>query len=123
MQAGTLRQTGVDLVSAMTFGSVAEGVGIALAAAGAGLPLSLSFLVDAAGRRLDGTPRGEAVEAVDAETGDARPDFYGINCAHPDEFTPALVDEPWVRRLRGLRAERGHGREAVALPDRAPGLR
>jgi homocysteine S-methyltransferase len=28
-----------------------------------------------------------------------------INCAHPTHFTQALAsDEPWVRRIRGIRA-------------------
>jgi methionine synthase I (cobalamin-dependent) len=44
-----------------------------------------------------------AVEAVDEQAGDARPDFYGINCAHPVEFEPALVAGPWLERLRSLR--------------------
>jgi methionine synthase I (cobalamin-dependent) len=43
------------------------------------------------------------VETVDAQAGNARPDFYGINCAHPDEFAPALDDGAWTRRLRSLR--------------------
>jgi methionine synthase I (cobalamin-dependent) len=40
---------------------------------------------------------------VDEQTDDARPDFYGINCAHPVEFEPALEDGPWLERLRALR--------------------
>ena len=103
VQIETLRVAGVDLVSAMTFNSVPEGVGVARAAAGAGLPLSLSFMVDPAGRLLGGTPLHEAVEAVDTQAGDARPDFFGVNCSHPDEFAPALVDGPWIERLRSLR--------------------
>ena len=40
---------------------------------------------------------------TDAEAGDAKPDFYGINCSHPVEFKPALEPDDWVRRLRSLR--------------------
>jgi methionine synthase I (cobalamin-dependent) len=48
--------------------------------------------------------RREAIEAVDAQAGDARPDFYGINCAHPIEFEAALDPPgPWLERLRSLR--------------------
>ena len=47
-------QADVDLVSAMTFNNVPEAVGVARAAASAGLPLSLSFMVDPAGRLLTG---------------------------------------------------------------------
>jgi len=43
------------------------------------------------------------VEAVDEQAGEARPDFYGVNCVHPVEFDPALVAGPWLERLRGLR--------------------
>lgn len=103
VQLGTLRQAGVDLVSAMTFNNVPEAVGVARATAGAGLPLSLGFMVDPAGRLTTGPSLREAVEAVDEQAGDARPDFYGINCSHPVEFEPALVAGPWLERLRSLR--------------------
>jgi homocysteine S-methyltransferase len=103
VQLATLRQAGVDLVSAMTFGSVPEAIGVARAAASAGLPLSMSFLVDPTGCLFIGPPLREAIEAVDAEAGDARPDLYGINCSHPVEFEPALAAEPWVERIRSLR--------------------
>ena len=93
----------MDLVSAMTFNNVPEAVGIARAAAAAGLPLSLSFMVDATGRLTTGPSLREAVAAVDEQAGDARPDFYGINCSHPVELEPALEDGPWLERLRSLR--------------------
>jgi homocysteine S-methyltransferase len=103
LQIATLRQADVDLVSAMTFNNVPEAVGVARATAAAGLPLSLSFMVDRAGRLTTGPTLREAVEAVDAQTGDARPDFYGINCSHPVELEPALVAGPWLERVRSLR--------------------
>jgi S-methylmethionine-dependent homocysteine/selenocysteine methylase len=103
VQIETLRRTDVDLVGAMTFNSVPEGVGVARAAAKADLPLSLSFIVDSTGRLATGPSLKEAVETVDEQAGDARPDFYGVNCAHPVEFEPALVAGPWLERLRGLR--------------------
>jgi S-methylmethionine-dependent homocysteine/selenocysteine methylase len=103
VQLATLREARVDLVSAMTFNSVPEAVGLSRAAAAAGLPLSLSFMVDASGTVLTGLTLQDAVEAVDAEAGDARPDFYGVNCSHPDEFEPALTPGPWLERVRSLR--------------------
>ncbi len=103
VQIETLRQADVDLVSAMTFNNIPEGVGVARAAARAGLPLSLSFMVDPAGRLTTGPSLNDAVETVDAQTGDARPDFYGINCSHPIEFEPALVAGSWLQRIRSLR--------------------
>ncbi len=103
VQLETLAQADVDLVSAMTFNNVPEAVGIARAAAAAGLPLSLSFMVDREGRLTTGPTLQEAVETVDAQAGDARPDFFGINCAHPIEFEPALAAGPWLERIRSLR--------------------
>jgi S-methylmethionine-dependent homocysteine/selenocysteine methylase len=103
VQIGTLGRAGVDVVSAMTFNTIPEAVGVARAAAAAGLPLSMSFMVDSAGRLTTGPRLREAVEAVDAQAGDARPDFYGINCSHPIEFEAALENGPWLARLRSLR--------------------
>ncbi|MEA2417929.1 MAG: homocysteine S-methyltransferase [Thermoleophilaceae bacterium] len=103
VQIDTLRQADVDLVGAMTFNNVPEGIGVATAAANAGLPLSLSFMVDSTGRLLTGPSLKDAVEGVDEQAGDARPDFYGINCADPVEFEHALVAGPWLDRIRSLR--------------------
>ena len=102
-QIETLQQADVDLVSAMTFNNVPEAVGLARAAAKAGLPLSLSFMVTSSGRLLAGPALKEAIETVDEQAGDLRPDFYGINCAHPVEFEPALVQGQWLQRIRSLR--------------------
>lgn len=102
-QIATLRECGVDLVSAMTFNNVPEAVGVARAAHRAGLPLSMSFMVNAEGRINSGPTLAEAIQAVDGEAGDARPDFYGINCSHPVEFSAALDGGPWLDRIRSLR--------------------
>ena len=51
-------------------------------------------------------------------TGNA-PAYYMLNCAHPTHFDGVLGDEPWVKRLRGLRANastRSHA-ELDAAPD------
>ena len=35
----------------------------------------------------------------------AAPAYYMLNCAHPTHFADALAaGEPWIKRLRGLRA-------------------
>lgn len=102
-QLATLAAADVDLVQAMTFNSVPEAVGLARAAARHGLPLSISFTLDSASRLHSGPTLQEAIEAIDAETGDARPAFYGINCSHPFEFLPAIDDGGWFERVRSLR--------------------
>lgn len=103
VQLASLAKAGVDLVEAMTFNSVPEAVGVARAAAGAGLPLAILFTLDETSRLASGPSLREAIEAVDAQTGDDRPDFYGINCSHPLEFLPALEPGDWTERIRILR--------------------
>lgn len=102
-QLEVLKRVGVDFAGAMTFNNVPEAIGVSRAAARVGLPLSLGFVLDSNNRLKSGPSLCEAVEAVDAETGDAMPDFYGINCSHPLEFEPALTPGDWILRLRSLR--------------------
>jgi homocysteine S-methyltransferase len=102
-QLEVLKRTGVDFVSAVTFNNVAEAVGVARAAARIRVPLNIAFTLDSDHRLKSGPSLKEAVEAVDAQAGDARPDFYGINCSHPLEFEPALEAGDWISRLRSLR--------------------
>jgi S-methylmethionine-dependent homocysteine/selenocysteine methylase len=46
----------------------------------------------------------EAIAQVDAATHNG-PAYYMINCAHPTHFVHILpTDEPWLERIRGLRA-------------------
>ena len=46
----------------------------------------------------------EAIEQVDEATS-TYPCYYIINCAHPTHFERRLAaGEPWVERIRGLRA-------------------
>jgi homocysteine S-methyltransferase len=104
VQLDTLARAGVDCVIAMTHNSVEEAVGIARAAAQLDLPLGVSFTLDSGTSRLKSGPTlREAIEATDREAGDARPDFYGINCSHPVEIEPALEPGAWIRRVRMLR--------------------
>ena len=48
---------------------------------------------------MSGPTLKDAVEIVDAETGDDRPAFYGINCSHPLEFMPAIEPGSWFERV------------------------
>jgi S-methylmethionine-dependent homocysteine/selenocysteine methylase len=103
VQLSTLREAHVDLVGAMTFNGVPEAVGLARAAARAGLPLTISWMVDKTGRVREDLTLQAAVETVDDLAGESRPDFYGINCSHPEEFASALTPGPWLARVRSLR--------------------
>jgi S-methylmethionine-dependent homocysteine/selenocysteine methylase len=79
-----------------------EAVGIARAARDAGMPVAISFTVETDGRLPTGQPLKDAIEQVDAAT-QAYPGYYMLNCAHPEHFEKVL-QEPWVNRIRGLRA-------------------
>lgn len=62
-QLRTLARAGVDLVTALTFNSVPEAVGVARAAARVGLPLGMSFTLDSSTSRLmSGPSLREAIE-------------------------------------------------------------
>jgi homocysteine S-methyltransferase len=104
VQLATLAHAGVDLVEAMTFNGVPEVIGLSRAAARAGLPLSVSFTLDHNTSRLASGPSlKDTIETIDAQTGDDRPTFYGINCSHPLEFMPAIEPGDWFERVRCLR--------------------
>ncbi|WP_232494238.1 homocysteine S-methyltransferase family protein [Novosphingobium kaempferiae] len=102
-QLGVHKRANVDFSWAATFNNVPEAVGVARAAARIGLPLTISFTLDSNHRLKSGPSLREAIEAVDAQTGDDRPDFYGINCSHPIEFEPALEPGSWIERIRSVR--------------------
>jgi S-methylmethionine-dependent homocysteine/selenocysteine methylase len=94
---------GVDLVTAITMTYPAEAIGIASAARAAGVPVVISFTVETDGTLPNGQSLGDAIAAVDAATGSS-PMYYMINCAHPTHFASILSSEPWVARIRGIRA-------------------
>ncbi|MES1199100.1 MAG: homocysteine S-methyltransferase family protein [Pseudomonadota bacterium] len=102
-QMETLNRADIDFISAVTFNNIPEAVGVARAAARAGLPLCISFTLSSDHRLKSGASLKEAIEAVDAEAGEARPACYGINCSHPLEFEPALEAGDWMLRVRSLR--------------------
>lgn len=100
-QIETLKAAGADMVTATTFSSVEEAIGIARAAAAAELPIVISFFLRQGGHLSGGETLGQAIETVDAATGGA-PAYYMINCTHPTEFEPALTSGGWIRRLGGF---------------------
>ena len=92
---------------------------MARAAQAAGMPVVISFTVETDGRLPTGQTLKDAIAETDAKT-DGAPAYYMLNCAHPTHFADALAkDEPWTKRLRGLRANastRSHA-ELDAAPD------
>jgi S-methylmethionine-dependent homocysteine/selenocysteine methylase len=119
-QIGLFRDAGADLVSAFTMTNIGEAQGIALAAKALDMPCVISFTVETDGRLPTGDTLAEAIRCVDAETGNG-PAYYMINCAHPTHFDHVLAaGEPWIKRLRGLRAN--SSRMSHAELDNAPEL-
>jgi len=117
-QVAVFAATEADLVSAFTLNTVNEAIGVACAAKAAGMPVVISFTVETDGKLPTGQPLKDAIVETDAATGNA-PAYYMLNCAHPTHFDGVLGDEPWVQRLRGLRANastRSHA-ELDAAPD------
>ena len=103
-QIGVFRETEVDLVTALTITNTPEAIGIVRAVRASGLPVAISFTVETDGCLPTGQSLREAIDAVDAAT-DKVTAYYMINCAHPTHFDKAIAtSEPWVTRLRGIRA-------------------
>jgi S-methylmethionine-dependent homocysteine/selenocysteine methylase len=103
-QIGTFAASGVDMVAAYTLPYAAEGTGIVSAAIAAGVPVAISFTVETDGRLPSAQPLGEAIEQVDAETGEGAA-YFMVNCAHPTHFAATVRQGgPWLRRLGGVRA-------------------
>lgn len=103
-QIRAFSQTAADMVTAITMTNVPEATGVVRAATAAGLPVVISLTVETDGRLPDGTPLGDAITTIDAETGSAAA-YFMLNCAHPDHFRAQLAEGgAWTRRLCGLRA-------------------
>lgn len=100
-QLEAFAEAGADLATAYTLTTAGEAIGIVRAARAAGLPVAVSFTLETDGRLPDGTLLADAVERVDADGG---PDFFLLNCAHPQHVLPALREPgAWQSRIRGLR--------------------
>ena len=94
---------GADRVTAMTISEVAEAVGIVLAARAAGATSVISLTVEADGRLAGGLALADAIEQID-DLGDGGPEYYMLNCAHPEHVSRALGEGgAWTARLQGIR--------------------
>lgn len=100
-QIATFAEAGADCTSALTIPEVGEAIGIVMAAREVGLPVGISLTVETDGTLHDGTPLGVALDRIQ-ET--APPDWFMVNCAHPNHIEAALQHGgEWVGLLRGLR--------------------
>ena len=101
-QLSWLAKTAVDMVTALTFTQADEATGFVLAAKDVSLPCVVSFTVETDGNLPTGQSMASAIEQVDKDS-DGYAAYFMINCAHPDHFSHLLGDEPWARRIRGIR--------------------
>ena len=123
-QIGWLADAGADMVTALTFTSSDEAVGVVLAAGEVGIPVVVSFTVEIDGRLPSGEALGHAIEAVDAAT-DHAASYFMVNCAHPDHILGAIDDSAVWDRVQGLRcnaSRQSHAEldEAEVLDDGDP---
>jgi homocysteine S-methyltransferase len=91
---------GADMVSALTLTSAGEATGIVRAARDAGLPVAISFTVETDGTLADGGTLAGTIGAVDAA---AAPDYFGVNCSHPEHVAAALAGGGDWERIAGVR--------------------
>ena len=104
LQVETFAGTAADLVTAITMNYAEEAVGLARAARNATLPVVIFFTVETDGKLPTGQSLGDAIQQVDDATS-GYPAYFMINCAHPTHFSSVVGgDEPWLERIRGLRA-------------------
>ena len=118
-QLGWIADTEADMVTAVTFNQASEAAGLVRAARSAGLPAVVSFTVETDGALPTGQSMADAIAEVD-DASDSYPAYFMINCAHPQHFSKILVDAPWARRIRGIRANAS--RKSHAELDEAPEL-
>ena len=99
-QIETLKEAGVDFVTAASLSGIGEAIGMTRAAKALDLPIVLSFFAKYSGRLDGGETMSQAIETIDAATDNA-PAYYMINCCHPTEVAPAFDDPCWVGRFGG----------------------
>ncbi len=99
-QIRAFAESGADVVSAHTLSEVGEAVGIVRAAREVDLPVAVAFTVEVDGLMADGGTLADAIGRVDAV---APPDYFLVNCAHPDHIERALsAPGEWPARIAGL---------------------
>lgn len=103
LQMRAFARSEADMVSAVTLNYIDEAVGIVRAAQDYGMPVVISFTVETDGRLPSGEALRAAIETVDRVTGNY-PQYFMINCAHPEHFDDVLDQGAWLGRIRGVRA-------------------
>ena len=104
LQIRAFKESGADLISAITMTYVDEAVGIVQEAKSNDIQVVISFTVETDGNLPSGESLEEAISVVDAET-DSYPIYYMINCAHPTHFMDKVEQKSfWKERIKGIRS-------------------
>ena len=92
---------GADVATALTLTDTGEALGIVAAAREIGIPVAISFTVETNGKLPTGKSLMEALAETDAAGG---PDYFFVNCAHPEHIERGLgIDGFWRDRVHGIR--------------------
>jgi S-methylmethionine-dependent homocysteine/selenocysteine methylase len=104
LQISAFKESGADLVSAITMTYIDEAIGIAMEAKKNNIPVVISYTVETDGKLPSGETLKEAITKVDQIT-NGYPLYYMINCAHPTHFLNQIKDNvQWKSRIHGVRA-------------------
>ena len=100
-QIAAFAEAGADVATALTLTDTGEALGVVAAARDVGIPVAISFTVETDGKLPTGKSLMEAIAVVDADGG---PDYFLVNCAHPEHVERGLgIDGFWRDRVHGLR--------------------
>lgn len=99
-QAQKLAESGCDFLFGSTLPALTEALGLASAMADTKKPYVLSFVVRPTGKILDGTLISDVIRRIDDEAS-APPDFYMVNCVHPQIFDLAAKNDLGLKAVEG----------------------
>lgn len=107
-QVEIFSQTPVDFISVIAINYVEEALGIVRAVNAVDIPVVISFSLDKNGKLPSGMNLKEAITLVDKGVNEP-PIYFMVHCAHPFHFIAdmqggSVSKEPWVKRIRGIRA-------------------
>ena len=100
-QIEQLAKENIDYLMAATVPAIPEAVGMALAMQKTKIPYFISFVINRAGKILDGSSLRTAFDRIDAEC-TIPPVGYMINCAYPSFLNAPAQPESVLRRLLGF---------------------
>jgi len=100
-QIEKLSKENIDYLMAATVPAIPEAVGMALAMEKTKIPYFISFVINRAGKILDGSSLQTAFDRIDAEC-TMPPVGYMINCAYPSFLKAHDQPESVLKRLLGF---------------------